>query len=269
MMTERNHHFSFVVKSFIVFLLVFLSACQTGSNPAIRQTEEFYINDRPGILLNATKWTIFTYGEELYEDSKQADYSAKDISGAQVVVTTYLGDSSSIDTTEIFNAWGIGENDMGILITLFFSQGEDEYIYNNMIFEIGERMAGHLSAFTADGLISTYFNDTSIPSYDYDQRLISLYFGVMEYLYLNVYDYQSYDYQSFIDEYALNKYDYLGPLPSDFEKDPLPVWAWILIIFAVVVLGVFPSRYLIPLIFGGFGGGRGGGGRSGGYWFRR
>lgn len=268
-MVKSSNKISHFFKSFIVLILLFLTACQSAPSPAIKATEEFYINDRSNVLLNATKWTIFAYGEELYDDSQKREYIDNNISGSQVVVATYVGEVASINTTEIFNSWGIGENDMGILMVLFFTKNGDEYIYNDIVFEIGMRMAGHLSAFTADGLITTYFDDPNIPSYDYDQRLISLYFGVMEHIYLNVYDYTSYNYQSFIDEYDGIKYEYIGHLPSDYEKEPLPTWAWVLIIIGVVLFGVFPGRYLLPIILGGFGGGRSGGGRSGGYWFRR
>lgn len=255
--------------SIVALILIFLTACQSAPTPAVRATEEFYINDRPKVLLNSTKWTILTYSEDLYDDSQAQEYVDQKINGAQIVVTTYIGQVGDFSTTDLFNEWGIGENDMGILIVLFFTKNNDEYTYNEMVFEIGAKMAGYLSAFTADSLISDYFNDPAIPEFDYDQRLINLYFAVQQYVYLNVYDYDSYNFQSFIDEYEVNKYEYFGLLPSDYEKDPLPTWAWVLIIIGIVALGIFPGGYLIPIIFGGIGGNRGGGGRSGGYWFRR
>ena len=256
-------------KGITILLLVFLSACQSAPAPAIRETGEFYINDRSHILLNATAWTILAYGRDLYIDSHDQASIDQSISGSQVVVATYVGEVGSIDTTEIFNSWGIGDNDMGILIVLFFSLVDEEYVYNDMVFEIGLRMEGYLSAFDADAIITQYFDDPSISEYDYDQRIVSLYFGVLEHLYLNVYDYTTFDFQNFIDEYNSIKYEYLGPLPSSYEKESLPTWAWILIIIGVVGLGIIPGGYMIPFIFFGGRGGRGGGGRSGGYWFRR
>lgn len=253
-----------IFKSIILFLLLFLTACQTGPVAHIRETEEFYINDRPNVLLNATKWTIFAYSEDLYEDSQYEEYQDAGISGAQVVVVTYIGSAGDFSSTDLFNAWGIGENDMGLLLILFF---DEENNYQETVYEMGLKMMGYLSAFTMDGLVTEYFDDPSIPSYDFDQRLISLYFGIMEYIYLNIYDYNTFDYQSFIDEYDEIKYNYLGPLPSASEKDPLPWWAWTLIIIAIVVFGAVPGGFIFPYMFSSSSRGRGG--RSLGYWFRR
>lgn len=262
---KNKKPFSF--KSLFVFIFVFsfLFLCGCQSAPAIKETEEFYINDRPHILLNATKWTILTYSEELYDDSQTEEFKEAKINGAQVVVATYLGDAN-IDTTDIFNSWGIGENDMGVLIVLFFTETEDDYAYQNMIFEIGKKMSGYFSAFTASNLISEYFDDPEINSGDYDQRLISLYFAVMQHIYLQVYNYDSYNYQSFMDEYATNKYEYFDLLPSDYEPEPLPNWAWALIIAGIVLLGIIPSGFVIKHLATFIS--RGGGGGSGGYWFK-
>lgn len=253
----------------LILLMIVLTACQTSPLPSIRPTEEFYINDRPGVFLNSTKWTIYTYSSELYEDSREQEYVDNNISGAQVVVTSYIGQVGDFNSTELFNAWGIGENNMGLLIILFFSEENDEYLYQESVYEMGLGMMGYLSAFKMDELVTNYFNDPNIPAFDYDERLISLYFAVLEHLYLDVYNYTSYDYQSFRDQYQDNKYEYFGLLPSDYEKAPLPVWAWVIIIVGIIALGVFPGGYVLPYIFMGVRNSRGGGGRSGGYWFRR
>ena len=256
-------------RGIVLLMLAFITACQGNPKPYIRATEEFYINDRSHILLGSTKWTIYAYSEELYEDSQEQEYQDQKISGAQVVVTTYVGQISDFSTTELFNAWGIGENDMGLLLVLYFDESEEGFAYRETVYEMGIKMMGYLSAFRMDGLVTEYFDDPDIPSFDYDQRLISLYFGIMQELYLNVYDYDSYNYQSFMDEYESNKYEEFDLMPSDYARDPLPVWAWILIAAGIILLGIFPGRYILPYLISGLTGGRGGGGRSGGYWFRR
>lgn len=251
--------------SVIVFIFI-LSGCKTNDG-IIKQTKEFYINDNANALLNATKWTIYTYSDELYIDSNQQEYEDKGISGAQVVVLTLIGKVGDINTTDLFNSWGIGKNNMGILLVLFFEEINDKLVYKELVFEIGLKMATYLSAFTANSLVDEHFNDPSIPSYDYDLRLISLYFAILEYIYLNIYEYNSYDYDSYTNEYLNNKYIYFGKLPS--EEFSLPFWVWI--IFAVLFL--FGSwKYLIPLVLFPFSKSSsisGGGGKSIGYWFRK
>ena len=259
-----------VFSSILALILIFLTACNSGSAPAIRATEEFYINDRPHALLNATRWTILTYSENLYDDSQEQEFVDQNISGAQIVVATYVGQVGDFSTTDLFNAWEIGDNDMGILIILFFSKNEeeDEFIYGDMVIEIGSRMSGFLSAFSAEQLATEYFDDPTIPEFDYDQRLINYYFAVQQYVYINTYNYASYDFQGRLDNYEEDKYEFFGLLPSDYERDALPWWAWVLIVVGILLFGAFPGRLLFPLIFRGIGGNRGGGGRSGGYWFR-
>lgn len=258
--------------SCLLLLLLLLSAC-SKEKEILQPTDEFYINDHAGVLLNSTKWTIFAYSNELYEDSSMKEYKDQSIDGAQVVILTYKGAVGDIKTTDIFNEWGIGKNDLGLFLVLFFEEIGGELQYKEMVVEIGVKMSGYLSAFTADIMVDEYFNDPSIPAYDIDQRLIALYFAYLEYIYLNVYEYTSYDYFSFYDEYLEIQYDVFDPLPSERPSffSSLPTWAWVLIILAIL-FGSY--NFILPLLFSGFGSGSrfrilGGGGRSRGYWFRK
>ena len=137
---------------------------------------------------------------------------------------TYEGKVGDINTTEIFNSWGIGKNDMGILIVMFFERDNDELVYNELVFEIGDKMSGYLSAFEATNLTTEYFY--GLDTNDYDQQIISLYFKILEIIYLRVYDYESYNYQSYIDEYLESQYEYFPNIPSEetnFFKS-IPLW---------------------------------------------
>lgn len=257
-----------ISKKYILFIFInvfffILISCNT----LIKQTEEFYINDHANALLNATKWTIYTYSDELFNDSIEKEYEDKGISGAQVVVLTLVGKVGDINTTELFNTWKIGKNNMGILLVLFFEKSDNELVYKELVFEIGIKMSTYLSAFTANSLVEEYFNNSSIPSYDYNLRLMALYFAILKYIYLNIYEYNSYDYDSFINEYLNNQYVYFGKLPS--EEFSLPFWVWIIFAF-LFLLGSW--KYILPLLFFPFSKGKsisGGGGKSIGYWFRK
>ncbi|MFA6988051.1 MAG: hypothetical protein WC185_03255, partial [Acholeplasmataceae bacterium] len=145
------------------------------------------------------------------------------------------------NTTEIFNTWGIGKNNMGLFLVLFYDANLD---YLEMVVEIGTKTSEYLSAFESSNLVDAYFNYPENDLMDIDMRLIRLYFAFMEYFYLNVYNYASYDYQSFIDEYSENQYEYFTPLPSEEQNffDDIPLWIWIVIIIAV------PNTFL-PFVF--------------------
>ncbi|MCK9235031.1 MAG: hypothetical protein WC225_05965 [Acholeplasmataceae bacterium] len=252
---------------FVFFIGFLLLGCQKDG--LIKQTDEFYVNDHAHVLLNATKWTIVNYSDELYEDSSEQDYVDDKIDGAQVVVLTYAGEVGDINTTDIFNAWGIGKNNMGLFIVLFFNKSGEDAVFTDIVIEIGEKLSGYLSAFHASELIDLYFNHPDLSESDYDLRLMSLYFAFLEFIYLNVYDYVSYNYVSFLSEYLDQQYEYFGLLPSERSTglSNIPTWVWIvLIVFGVVG----SSSFLIPALFGSSGFKIfGGGGRSRGYWFRR
>ena len=247
-----------------LFISVFLVSCQLDPNPSvIKQTDVFYINDHAGTLMNSTKWTILTYSIELYEDSSEQTYKDLGIDGAQIVVLTYQGNVGDINTTDIFNTWGIGKNNMGLLLVLFY---DAELEYHEMVVEIGTKTSEYLSAFTSSNLVDAYFNNPENDLSDIDMRLMKLYFAFVEYFYLNVYNYATYDYQSFIDEYSENQYEYFNPFPSEEQNffDAIPLWMWIVIIIAI------PNTFL-PFVFLGKSRFRlsGGGGHSRGYWFRK
>lgn len=266
----KRHNSLFKIITLCIILL--LSACQTPTKAPLRQSEEFFIHDKDHILLNATAWTIYTYSENLYKDSKAKAYVDQGISGAEVVVVTHLGDMSDFNSTELFNAWGIGENNMGLLLVLYFDKGieEGEYLYKETVYEFGLGMMNYFSAFKMATLVDTYFNNPTHFEWDYDGRLISLYFAILEEIYLNIYDYDSFNYQSFIDEYEINKYEYFGPISTRFSSDPLPTWAWILIVVAaLMLLGILPTSFLPFLFFGGASSRSRGDGKSGGYWFKK
>lgn len=256
--------FSIILLSAITILI--LNGCKKEN--ILKQTDEFYVNDNARTLLSSTKWTIIDYGEELYTDSSQEEFEEAKISGSQVVIVTYEGNVGDINTTEIFNSWGIGKNDMGILIVMFFDRVNDELVYKELIFEIGDKMSGYLSAFEATNLTTEYFNE--LDTTDYDLKIISLYFKILEIIYLRVYNYGSYNYQSYMDEYLENQYEYFPNIPSEETNffDSIPLWLWIVIIIFVISTGSF--RWLLPFVFtGGRSRNLGGGGRSRGYWFRK
>lgn len=253
----------------MIVLSIFLTGCQPASDSILEPSKLFYVHDNSHTLLNATSWSVFNYGEALYKDSNN-DAIPEFIQGSQVVVLTHVGDSSDIKSTEIFNHWGIGKNNMGILIILYFSKDGDSYIFDNILFEIGQQMSEYLSAFEANNLITDYFYDPSIPTYDYDARLISLYHGVLSHIYLNVYNYTSYNHQSYMDGYYEIQYDYIRAIPKATFYDDIFGNYWFWIIVGLTILFGGSILQFIPLFFFSSGKSfRGHGGKSIGYWFKR
>lgn len=259
--------------SFCILLL--LTACAKPYTSLDQPTSEFYINDAAGALLQSTKWYIFSNGQYYYEDTMTYDGIENDeLRGIQIVVATHLGEVGSIDTSKIFNNYGVGGNDLGIMIFLFFKDIDGEKVYQEMVFEIGTRMSTYLSAFEADLLIDAYFNDPTLE--DIDEKIVNLYFELIAETADKIYDWSySYIEETYygINDFIHEKYSLNSKLPSEdqiwaFTLSPTETIIWIII--ALVFLGAF-GRFVVPLILSmmGFAKNSGGGGTSAGYWFRK
>ncbi|VEU82462.1 hypothetical protein [Acholeplasma hippikon] len=256
-------------------MIFILSACQQPYTSLNQPTSEFYINDAAGALLQSTKWYIFSNGQYYYEDTMTYEGIEDDeLRGIQIVVATHLGAVGSIDTTAIFNSYGVGGNDLGIMIFLFFEEINGTKVYKEMVFEIGTRMSTYLSAFEADMLIEEYFNDPTLD--DIDERIVNLYFELIANSAYKIYNWS----YSYIDQTYYDIYDFFGEKYSITTRLPSEeqIWAFtlsptetvILIVIAVFFLGAF-GRFLVPIILSMMGvtKNRGSGGTSRGYWFRK
>lgn len=252
-------------------LLLILFGCKKNEYP--RPTNQYYVNDYADILYQATRHSITSEGERLYEVSKDE----KD-GGAQLVLATFVvEDISAIakyDKTEIFRQWKIGKNDMGLLVLLFFTEETiDEIDYLTLVetqIEVGYRMEQYLTP-TQLGLIvdETLLSDEW--ENDLDMGVMHMVYELLSAIYIDCYGYESfnYDMEDYRD-YLINNPDVSG----DDSHLPLGLLFYLISPFASSSdrLGA-----IIPIIvFVILGGGglvvknRGGGGSSGGMGiFRR
>lgn len=262
-------------KSVLALTLFVLSSC---SAPLLPRSKAFYINDQADALLSSTEYLIYSSSKDLYDGySQKTEFKNQNISGTQVVVATYMGAVNSLDTTELFNKWEIGDNDMGLLLLLYFAPNpDDKYIplYLGMTREIGARLANYISMFRLEEIfLNTWENDYFLTAHreDYDYKLAFFYTNVMSEIYTKVYDSAAYDAESMMDNYALNQYEsYYSYVPrGDVFELSLPWWAITLIIIGVVVL--FFSGGLSWLFYFRYSGptSKGGGGKSKGYKYSR
>lgn len=258
----------------LTIIIVFLVSCAKPYDNLDKPTSEFYINDAADALLQSTKWFIYQNGETYYDDTSLEDVEMN-IRGTQIVVATYLGDSSEIDTTSIFNSYGVGNNNLGIMIFMFYEQnpsGEKEFV--DLIFEIGTEMSSYLSAFEASQLIDTYFYDDSL--LDVEQGIISLYYELIVLTADRIYGWSEAYIESVyytLYDYIEQQYDIVSPLPSEdtiwgFSLEPYQI---VIIIIVIIIIFGAGGRFFIPLLLSMLGrsSNRGGGGSSFGYWFKK
>lgn len=266
----RNHRF---IRTFFVALLLFLTSCAKTPYP---RSKAFYINDQASALLSSTEYYIYSYSRLLAEtDSQTSAAKNAKINGTQVVVATHMGAPDSLDTTTLFNEWGIGENDMGLLLMLYFAPNpDDEYIptYIGMTREIGAKLASYISMFRLEEIfISTWENPifNTVHRDDYDYKLIYFYVHVLEEIYREVYK-TSFNSERVLDNYDIDQYEsfYRNVPRGDANPYTIKWWFYVVIVGGILVLAATGGLSYL-LVSAGGPGHRGGGGRSKGYRYTR
>lgn len=260
------------LKFVLVFLLSLITGCNSRNN--FYASNAFYINDKAGALMSSTRYLVYAYSSALYdEDSQTKDFKDQKINGTQIVVATHLGNKEDLDTTAIFNDWKIGANDMGILLMLYFSAGAEEYDFNysGITMEIGEQMAGFISMQQLNDTydLAVQNAEAKVPG-SYDYMLASFYIDVLNLVYSNVYNIDTFDASALKTSYEEHMYDsYIDLLPKETFNIRSVKW-WGYLIIALIIIFLFTSRYWWMLL-GYFlpTRGKGGGGRSGGYRYTK
>lgn len=251
---------------FFIFAIVFsISSCQKKEYP--EPSDYFYINDYARVLTSEVKNYILYFSEQLYEDTKDQGYG-----GTQVVVATFIFDTAdeinSYRREEIYNQWEIGQNNMGLLILMYYSEEQfDGYTmpkYEKFEVAIGTGLTQYFNEIDAG--IDMY--DTIFPLYDDEEiGLIHFYFEAVKRIYRDAYpnQFETFNYQSYLndvitifeeEEYT---FDRVGTSPRSFLNSLLD--------FSFIFSGN-TTYFIIGLLALVLGGGlfktMGGGGRSGG-----
>lgn len=255
------------IKSAVILLLILfaLFACQSKSDYP-EPTKEFYVNDFADKLLPAVESTIVREGERLFEEESEDG----NISGVQIVFATFAveneTDIAKYNLSDLYNQWGIGKDDMGVLIVYFYvgdTEDPSSLDLKEIKIEIGYAMEVYLSPIEAGNILDT----TIMIDEDESIGTAHLLYELLSVVYVDVFGYNSFNYD--LDEYQ-NYLDTYLPY-SDYDS----LWGWIL----YVILTPYASWWekgilvLIGLAILGLGGGVvkniGGGGRSGGMGIRR
>lgn len=247
-----------------------------GSSKYPRPTADYYINDYADVLFQATRETITNEGDRLFDVTKDEVDGGSQVVFATFVVET-LSEIAEYDKTEIYREWKIGKDDMGVLVLLFFMPSEtddtDNYVQLDFIevqVETGYRMEQYLTP-TELGLIidDTIMND----EWDYliDMAVVHMLYELLTVIYVDIYDYDSFNYD--MDEYYEYLMDYV---PSgDTSLDETSAMGFIA--YLLSPYSSFWDKFItaLPLMYiflygGGIGIMKAGGGSSGGMGiFRR
>lgn len=252
---------------------IFLFGCKTdhpdfepsdGLYP--EPTEEFYVNDFADKLVPAVESTIIREGERLFEEVSDDGL----ISGVQIVFATFAVESESkiaeYNITDIYNQWGVGTNDMGILVVYFYVGDEDkpeELVLSEVYIFTGLTMEMYLSPIESGNIL----DETIMTDMDESMATAQLLYEMLDVVYVEVFEYESFNYDMDEYQYYLDTYDEYGNYDN--------LWGWII----YVVLSPYSVWWekgvllIAGMLIFGVGGGVvkniGGGGKSGGMGIRR
>jgi len=248
-------------------LLFVLSACQKDEYP--RPTDAYYINDFANILYEATRDSIRREGERLYDWTQDETDG-----GSQLVIATFEVETrdevANYNKTDLYRQWRIGDDDMGVLVILFFVPFvEDEIDYLELVetqIEVGYRMEQYLTPSQLGVIVdSTLYSDENV---ELDIAVMHMVYELLSAIYTGIYDYESFGYDLTVFE------QYLMDNPDTSSDTEIPMGLIIYLLSPYATWGERLSTILPFLIFLVLGGGLiknvGGGGSSGGMGiFRR
>lgn len=248
----------------IIALIVWgVQSCDTREYP--RPSNLYYVNDYAEVLAPGLIDAIVFYGEGMYEDTK-----GEGDGRSQIVVGTFLVeddlDIAEYDKTEIYREWEIGENDMGVLVLLFFENVQYEGYtmpeLREVQIEIGYRMEQYLSAAEVGQIVDTTL--LSYDEWDYDVGIMHLYLELLHTVYRDAYPDVFYEFEYDVEEHRTFIEDYTG----DAGDASLPM-SWLIYMLSPnvsfeskIVYVLFGALFL--LVGGGVVMNSGGGGSSGG-----
>jgi uncharacterized protein len=234
-----------------LLIILMLLGCKKDNLP--EPTKNFYVNDYADALMTYTEVEIASYNRYLYEE----------LGEVQIVYATFLIENDDemlkVDKTALYRKWGIGKNDKGLLVMLFYKQTYIDDIESRELVGYGYEVGYHLEyLFTP-----IYMNNTLkiLFSDEYygiaDMTVVHLNFELLNRVYTLVYDMTPIDYN--LDEY----FDELLNAPYIPPDDSPDGWD------LLYILGNYPVIYAVLFGVLTIGGGlffkiRGGGGSSGG-----
>jgi uncharacterized membrane protein YgcG len=249
----------------IIALIVWgVNSCDDRKYP--RPSNLYYVNDYAEVLAPGLIDAIVFYGENMYEETK-----GEGDGRSQIVVGTFLVENdleiAEFDKTELYREWEIGENDMGILILIFFRNVQYEGYtmpeIREVQIEIGYLMEQYVTAGEAGTIVDTTL--LTYDEWDYDIGIMHMYLELCATVYRDAYPDVFYEFEYDVAEHREYIETHTGGSSSDASL-PMTLVLYLLSpnipIASKLVYLLFGALFLV--VGGGVVYNVGGGGSSGG-----
>lgn len=203
---------------FILFLLLsfFLFGCEKQNT--LNPTEHFYINDYANVLEDATIINISLEGQRLFTSTDDIMHP-----GTILIINTIIDDGeTNLDANDVdvlMNRWSIDNRGMGVIINVYFRyQGDVLELYQSE-YAISPLFEAYINPQQMNFIINrtlyhSNWDDTNL----IDLPIMHMYYELLEFIYVNIYDYVNFTYDMNIFELYLNSYEADDPV----YKEPMP-----------------------------------------------
>lgn len=176
--------FRFVIFIGVIVAIVYFAMGAGNKYP--RPSRLFYVSDFADVLTDGTTDLIIQNAENMFVVTEDEGEGR-----TQIVIATFLVDSLSeiaeYDRTELYREWEIGENDMGILVLLFFTESVEEDITYVHFEEIQVELGYQMEAYITTIEIAHAIDETILIEEDFNLGVVHLYFELSRLVYANAY----------------------------------------------------------------------------------
>ncbi len=211
---------------------------------------------------------VLFYGENLYEDTKGEGEGQ-----TQLVLVTFLIDSpadiANYNLTDLYREWKIGDNDMGLLVVIFYQESEEDGITYKVPYQVSYKLGTRMEAYVTTIEVDHAIRDTINVDEDPQVGALHLYVELARIIYDKAYadvfyplEYTVEELETYLDTYVPIE-DTLGAELSmsffSYLLSPNASWLGILGygVLGIIVFGA-GGGFILHLGKGGSSGGKGG-----------
>lgn len=188
-----------------IALSFFLFACE--SKNTINPTEHFYINDYAGVLENATILNIENEGTRLFNNTDDLMHP-----GTILIVNTFINDgeidleANKVD--DLMTRWSIDNNGMGVIVNIYFRYNGTTLELYQSDYAVSPSFEIFMNDYQMNFIINrTLYHSNWDDTNQIDLPIMHMYYELLEYIYVNIYDYVNFTYDMNVFELYLNSYE--------------------------------------------------------------
>lgn len=175
------------------------------------------MNDYADVLEDATILNIANEGKRLFTNTDDMMHP-----GTILIVNTFIDDGETdLEANEVdklMNQWSIDNNGMGLIINIYFRYTGNTLELYQTDYAISPLFETYMNDYQMNFIINrTIYHSNWEDTTQIDLPIMHMYYELLEFIYVNIYDYVNFTYDMNVFEIYLNNYE------SDDEVFHLPM----------------------------------------------